>query len=203
MSVVAGEESQETGRDGLKEAKRWLEMSTRVRHAWTHKDKPMSELLAFRWPGSPGTFTFDLGGVFRGDGLHNQSFLAEVKNYKKELDLPTHYRDFVAKCYVAFLSNPDRCGHFLWLSWSPFQAQAWDRHTSVDRLEKHLLHRENRLRVLGVEDADAAKAAIDPQAIVEVSRRIWLLTLCHQQEGLILTRDHYAEVIKMIMAEAV
>ena len=203
MTVVAGEENQDIGRDGLYQAKRWLELSTRVRESWTHQDPPLAELLGFAWPHGGRTFTFDLGGVFRGDDLDNQSFVAEVKKYKNESDLPTHYRDFLAKCYVAYQIRPDRCGHFIWLSWAPFQAQGWDLHTSVDKVVAALLHSANRQRVLGVEDEDQARLQIDMEAVVAVAGRLWLLTLSDKQKSLVLTKDHYVEVVKMITAEAV
>jgi len=199
-----GEDSQDTGRDGLHAAKRWLEMSTRVKSSWTHRDKPMAELLGFPWPGSEGSsFTFDMGGVFRGDDLDGQSFMAEVKNYKYESDLPTHYRDFLAKCYVAIQHRPTACGQLIWLSWAPFQAQRWHKHVSVENIENALLHKTNRNRVFGTEDEREARGKLDAQALVDVSTRVWLLTLCHQQEKLVPTREHFAEVIKMITAEAI
>ncbi|MER6936595.1 hypothetical protein ABTX24_21365 [Nocardioides sp. NPDC127514] len=200
---MAGEDNQDTGRDGLHEAKRWLDLTTRVKTSWTHRDVPLSELLAFDWPHGTTSFSFDIGGMFRGDPLDSQSFLAEVKAYKNESDLPTHFRDFLAKCYVAYLAYPDRCGHFLWLSWSPFQAQSWDKHTTPESIQKALLHKENRQRVLGTEDQTGAEAAIDHQAILQVSERLWLLTLARKQRDLVLTRDHYLEVLKLIQGEAV
>lgn len=200
--VVPGEASQDTGRDGLNQAKRWLELSTRVHQSWTHRDAALSELLGFKWPHGDKTFSFDLGGQFRGGDLENQSFLAEVKKYKNEGDLPTHFRDFVAKCYVALQSRPKRCDHFLWLSWAPFQAQKWDTHTSAERIANSLVHPANRTRVFGTDQEASARAAIDPTVLAGVSSRLWLVTLSDRQDQLVLTKDHYAEVIKLITAKA-
>jgi hypothetical protein len=200
---MAGEDHHDTGRDGLHEAKRWLDRTTRVHESWTHRDKPFSELLEFKWPHGDTTFSFDLGGKFRGSGLHDQAFLTEVKKYKNESDLPMHFRDFLAKCYVAYLSHPARCDHFLWFSWSPFQAKAWDTHTSPGSVRKALLHAANRERVLGSNSEADAEANIDPEAVIRVSERVWLLTFSDRQNDLVLTREHYLEVVKMITAEAV
>jgi hypothetical protein len=163
----------------------------------------MAELLGFNWPAGGGTFTFDLGGVFRGEDLDSQSFLAEVKKYKTESDLPTQYRDFLAKCYVAYGSHPERCGHFIWLSWAPFQAKRWHLHTSVEQVKKSLLHQTNRFRVFGTESEDKAEGMIDAKTLVSVSERLWLITLSSKQERLVLTKDHYLEVVRLIAAEAV
>jgi hypothetical protein len=199
---VAGEDAQDTGREGLQRAKRWLELTTRVDQSWTHRDRPMAELLEFRWPhGSAETFSFDLGGKFRGESLDNQSFLAEVKRYRKEGDLPSHFRDFLAKCYVAMAERPQRCDHFLWVSWAPFQAQRWDEHTSVASVTRALLHATNRERTLGIEDEGKAQTLLDAERLGRVAERVWLITLNDKQEQLVLAQNHYLEVVKMITSE--
>ena len=60
---------QEIGCDGLQRAKRWLDFTTRVDPSWTHRDGPMAELLEFHWPHGNATFSYDLGGAFRGGDL--------------------------------------------------------------------------------------------------------------------------------------
>jgi hypothetical protein len=134
------EEAHAKGEDGLQRAKQWLDLTSRVKGSWTQTDRPMSELLHFQWPYAPKRpFSFDLGGNFRGDDLEDQSFVAEVKNYQRENDLPTQYRDFLAKCYVALESKPDRCDHFLWISWSPFQARSWDKHATSNAVRSSVI----------------------------------------------------------------
>jgi hypothetical protein len=203
---VAGEEAQDIGESGLQRAKQWLEVSTRVDKSWTRHDRPMAELLEFKWPhiapdSQSAPFSFDLGGTFRGGDLDNQSFLAEVKAYRNESDLPTHFRDFLAKCYVALEQRPDRCDHLLWVSWAPFQAKSWDTHTTTDSIKKSIVHKDNRNRVLGVDTEDEAAAKLSPDTLVGVAKRVWLITLCRQQEQLVLLPDHYLEVVKLITAE--
>ena len=167
----------------------------------------MSELLEFTWPHassdgqSPGSFSYDLGGVFRGDSLDNQSFLAEVKNYKNESDLPTLFRDFLAKCYVALEQKPKRCDHFLWISWSPFQARQWDRHATSENVKNSILHQSNRRRTTGVDDEGEAAFKLSSDLLVGVSSRIWLVTLSEKQEQLVLTDRHYLEVVRLITEE--
>lgn len=198
---MAGEESQQAGESGLQRAKQWLELSTRVRFSYTQTEQPMAELVHFPWPyGSRERFSFDLGGVFRGEALEGQSFLAEVKNYKSESDLPTHFRDFLAKCYVAMGHRPTACDNFLWISWSPFQARSWHQHATPQNVRKSILHPDNRMSVLGVDGESDAVAKLDEERIVRVADRIWLITLCDQQEQLLLTAEHYREVTSRILA---
>lgn len=203
---MAGEDAHDLGETGLQRAKQWLELSTRVDKCWTRHDRPSGELLEFYWPhapsgGSSTHFSFDLGGTFRGGPLENQSFVAEVKAYKKENDLPTHFRDFLAKCYVALESRPSRCDHFLWVSWSPFQAQHWDRHATAENVKRSVLHGANRVRALGLRDEAEAAAKLSADLLTGVADRIWLVTLGEKQEKLVLSTGHYVEVVKMIAAE--
>ncbi len=200
---MAGEDAQDIGESGLLRAKEWLELSTRVDKSWTRHDRPMNELLEFKWPHIPADdqaapFSFDLGGAFRGDPLDNQSFLAEVKAYKNEGDLPELFRDFLAKCYVALEQRPDRCDHFLWISWSPFQARRWDMHATAENVRRSVLHQANRKRALGLDDETEAATKLSPELLVGVASRIWLVTLSEKQEQLVLSRDHYVEVVKLI-----
>lgn len=146
---MAGEDAHDLGESGLQRAKSFLDRSTRVRWSWTRHDRPMGKLLEFKWPypsdgREPSSFSFDLGGTFRGDPVENESFVAEVKAYKNESNLPAHFRDFVAKCYVALDTDRDRCDHFLWISWAPFQAQRWDQHCTSENVKKCILHEANR-----------------------------------------------------------
>lgn len=199
---MAGEDAHEAGRDGLQRAKRWLELTTRVSSSWTHRDPPLSELLEFHWPQAKGAFSYDLGGTFRGGEFTGRSFVAEVKKYRREADLPTHFRDFLAKNYVALDEKPARCHHFLWISWSPFQAQKWDSHASAESVKKAVLHPDNCLRVLGVQPSEG-ESKLDPELLAGVAGRTWLVTLGDEQEKLVLSAEHYIELQRIIAAQGV
>lgn len=192
---MAGEDAQLKGRDGLYRAKRWLEMTTRVSHMWTNEDEPLKELLTFDWPHGED-FSFDLGGKFRGGDLEGAPFLAEVKAYRYESDLPTHFKAFMAKCYIAMTTKPKRCGHFLWISWAPFQAQKWHTHTSAESVKGAVL--KERQRIFGTPDGDYAQKSIDIEAVAAVARKTWLLTLCEQQEELVLAPEHYSDIDRLL-----
>lgn len=79
-----GEDSPDAGLVGLRAAKRWLDRTTRAT-TYTSQDRPFRDLLAYRWPHSDRTFSYDIGGSFRGGNLDSQSFLGEVKKYKADL----------------------------------------------------------------------------------------------------------------------
>jgi hypothetical protein len=199
---MAGEEAHDIGRDGLQRAKHWLDMSTRVKRSWKYDDPQLASLLHFPWPhGRSKSFSFDLGGTFQGDALENQSFLAEIKKYKSESNLPTHYLHFLAKCYVALGAKPELCNNFLWISWSPFQAKDWDKHATPDKVRASLLHNANRKRVFGVDNVADAELKLDAERVADVARRIWLITLCDKQEQLVLREGHFYQVRMLIDKE--
>lgn len=193
--MVAGELHQQTGSIGIDRAKRWLNYSTRVASIYTNTDKVFSDLLHFKWPHGGEGFSFDLGGKLRGGKLHDQSFMAEVKAYRYEMDSPKEYRGFVASCYVAFQEKPDRCDNLIWLSWAPFQAQSWHKHRTAESIRKQLLHADNIFRVFGTESAEEAQSKLDEQVIYELTKRLWLLTLCEEQESLVIMSDHYQRIM--------
>lgn len=201
---MAGELAHDAGREGLQRAKHWLDLSTRVSRSWAYDDPTLGEMVHFEWPYATGlsrTFSFDLGGNFRGEPLDGQSFLAEVKRYRNEGDLPAHFRDFLAKCYVALASKPKRCQHFLWISWSPFQAKRWNDHASIESVRRAVLHRANMERVLGVDSQLDAMKKIDASLLSTVSSRVWLITLSDKQEMLVPTERHYYRMAEMFFRE--
>jgi hypothetical protein len=195
--MVAGEVHPLKGIEGMKRAKDWLSYSTRVATIWTCTETVVSDLLEFRWPYG-GTFNFDLGGKLRGGDLDGQSFMAEVKAYRNESDLPEKYRHFVAECYVAFQLKPKSCDHLMWISWAPFQALKWDIHRTPNSIRTALLHKSNRMRLFNTEDEKKAERLVNEAAVFEISRRIWLITLCDEQEGLVITNEHFGELMKFM-----
>lgn len=198
---MAGEDQHDRGDVGVASAKKWLEMSTRVEMAWTRKDRPLKELLEFSWPhGAQTPFSFDLGGKLRGGAFEGQSFLAEVKNYTREGDLPTHFMKFLAGCYVALETHPARCDNFFWISWSPFQATAWDRHTHTGKIKKAVL--AHRGQTIGEERVRDAIPLIDYHRIYRVSQRVALITMSAKQQELVMLKEHHEAMIARIISES-
>jgi len=142
-----------------------------------------------------------MGGEFRGESLAEQSFLAEVKNYEYEMDLHAHFLDFLAKCYIALGNRPELCDNFLWISWSPFQAQKWNQHATTASVRRALTLPRNRKRALGVDKADDVVGQWDVERMGEVAKRIWLITLSDKQEMLVPIEDHYFKIKEIIDRE--
>jgi hypothetical protein len=115
--------------------------------------------------------------------------------------LPAHFRDFLAKCYIALGDKPLRCDHFLWISWSPFQAQKWDKHATTDSVRRSLIHQKNRNRALGVDNEADAMAKLDVTRMDNVASRVWLITLSDRQEMLVPTESHYYKMAEIFSRE--
>jgi hypothetical protein len=194
---MSGEGHQIKGFEGLRRAKKWLDSSTRVSQIWTNENRGLKELLAFDWPHGED-FSFDMGGQLRGGDLEGKMFLAEVKNYDHEMDLPIHFREFLAQCYVALNEKPDLSDIFMWISWSPFQAQRWHEHATAKSVQKAVLKHSGL--ILDTSDEQKALSEIDPAVIANVSERIWLITLCDQQEDLVIAHEHYVQVVSLMLA---
>ncbi len=82
-----------------------------------------------------------------------------------------------------------------------FQAQQWDRHATAENVKRSVLHPANRVRALGLSDESEAAAKLSADLLVEVARRVWLVTLSEKQEKLVLSTNHYVEIVKMITSE--
>jgi hypothetical protein len=139
---VTGEATHEVGADGARRAKLWLERTTRVDVHWTnpqHVDK-----LSFEWP-LGGNFSFDLAGVMKGDEFDGQTFVAEVKKYRKSSDLAEHYVDYLAKCYCTRKVRPDRCDHFMMISWAPFNSTKWDQLCTSEQVAAAVAKKRQRI----------------------------------------------------------
>lgn len=207
MAISTGEDSGISGADGVRKAKRWLTLSTRTERVWTAEDGVFREFLVFAWPHVPprkhANFSLDLGGRFRGGATHGQSFVAEVKNYRKERDLPTHFQDFITKCYVVVRDHPHRADHLLWISWSPFDASNWDGHTSPASIISALTSSGLRERVFNTEDADEILGLIDHEVVGKISGRIWLVTMNDRLQELELLEQHYQQIAGMISKDEV
>lgn len=126
--------------------------------------------------------------------MHNQEFFAEVKNYKDASDQPAHYRDFLAKCFRAYSMRPERCDHFMWITWSPFNATEWSKLDSADKVK--LCVRE-RWQFNFASEQEAAGSTLDSRMIKEVAERIWVLVLSDKQINHLSMSDENLAVIAM------
>lgn len=191
---MAGEDSHEKGRTGLLQAQQWLERSSRIKTSFRQTDSFLGDRLHFRWP-NDNEFSFDLGGQFRGEELEGKTFMAEVKKYSTDKHLAEHYKLFLAQCYVAFDERPNYCDNLIWISWVPFTSSKWHEHTTINAVRAAVLAHSDK--IFG-QDAGAVVAAdlIDTEILSGVADRVWLLTLCDQQLGLVMTLQHYSEIVQ-------
>ena len=176
-----GESLHDLGREGARRAKQWLESTSRVDACWVNPDKGADEKLRFDWPEGGQSFSFDLGGKLRYGDVDGQLFYAEVKKYANSADLGTHYRDFLAKCYVAYLDSPKFADNFMWVSWAPHAATTWDQLTSATHVRAAVLANAHRIFANPAE----ADELIDDEVCATVAERLWLLILSDKQETLV------------------
>lgn len=197
-----GEQNQEKGRRGVRRAKVWLDRSTRVESIYTSYDTtPSVDLLKFTFPGTGRSASFDIGGTFRGEDLQNKSFLAEVKNYGPNSDQYPEFKKFLALCYIAYLAKPNYCHRLIWIAWRPFGCDRWDELTNVTEVIEGIVSDRHRVFGPNVTPEDA-RSRIDMVAAAAVAERLWLIILSEACETLVITRDHYSEVVKLITKEA-
>jgi hypothetical protein len=198
---TVGERPGEKGREGVHRAKNWLERSTRFEFSYTAYDNiPSVDLLTFNCPGG-GSASFDIGGTFRGEELSKKSFLAEVKNYGPKSDQYPEFKKFLALCYIAYKAKPHYCERLIWISWRPFKSEKWDELTSINEVAEAVVG--ERQRVFGPEvTPEEARGSIDMVAAAAVAERLWLIVLSEGNETLVITHDHYSEIVKIIAREA-
>jgi hypothetical protein len=197
-AMAGGEETQAAGRQAAKDAKRWLADTTRVSTAWLNPEALAR--LQFDWPGVANhKFSFDIGGMLRGDPFHNQEFFGEVKGYHRvsEAKQSDEYVSYLAKCYAAYRSAPARCDHFMWITWTPFRIHAAARNTyrpwpalwSGREVRKAVVRHRSRVfgPNLSVQDALALATIADCNAVAE---RLWVIVLHEKQEQLTILKKH-------------
>lgn len=179
----------QSGFDGARRAKEWLEATTRVQVPWVVPEPHAVRKLTFHWADAGRTtFSYDIGGRFMGEDLEAQEFVAEVKNYKGAGDQSELYVAYLAKCYRAYQERDDRCDNFMWITWAPFSVKKWQQLCSCEEVfEAVVRHRE---KALGEPDLAKAQAAVDKSCCEEVARRLWIIVLSERQESLVVTREH-------------
>ncbi|MEZ7130462.1 hypothetical protein ACBR40_34460 [Nonomuraea sp. AD125B] len=189
---MSGEEAHFKGQDGAQRAKRWLDATTRVNVRWVNPEPHAVRKLTFYWTDGED-YSFDLGGIFLGDELDGQEFFAESKNYKNASDQGGHYVKYLAGCYRAYDTRPERCDNFMWITWSPFNTTTWDKLMAPDTVKAAVLKFSGR--VLGEPDEEAARGLISEDICKAVSERLWMIVLSERQERhLTLSQKHLAVI---------
>lgn len=188
---MPGEELHAKGAEYARRAKVWLERTTRVQASWMVTDSFGAERLTFGWPHGE-SFSFDIGGILRGDEFAQQSFLSEVKGYVAANDQGAHYLSYLAKCYVARQQYPGMAHNFMWITWCPFNVTTWSELCTPDKVKQGVLS-ECR-RVTGKDDPAMAESLIDESLIKDVADRLWLIVLSERQERLVISPAELGEL---------
>jgi hypothetical protein len=168
---------------------------------WVNPDPVAVPKLTFPWPDPElEPFSFDIGGTLIGGDVANQEFLAESKNYANAGSQNSMYNEYLAKCYVARQSRPDRCDNFMWITWSAFGTTVWSDLMSPDRVRKAVLHECKRALAAELVDAESK---IEDALCVDVATRLWVIVLSERQEKhLVLSAEHQGLIRKHVAEEA-
>lgn len=192
---MSGEALHEKGREGARRAKEWLDATTRADVRWVNPDRVAVPKLTFEWADGSGPYSFDIGGLLLGGDKNNEEFLGEVKNYVDASDQGSLYTEYLAKCYRAFTTRPDRCDNFIWVTWAPFKSNSWSALCTPGEISKAVL--KHRKKALNLEAETEAQEVLDGlQNVLQViADRLWLLVLSEKQEKhLVLSKEHLGVV---------
>lgn len=190
---MPGESEHLKGADGAQRAKRWLELTTRVNVHWVNPDPIAVKKLSFSMPNG-SSFSYDIGGVMRGGDLESSEFFAEVKKYKDAADQPTMYDEFLAKSYRAYSIRPERCDNFMWITWAPFSATSWSKHTSIEKI-KAATEKYPKYNFLA--EDEKYEILINDDTVKAVSERLWIIVLSDKQVENLSMSDSDLGIIRM------
>lgn len=187
---MPGESNHETGREGVRKAKLWLDGTTRANVLWTVYDgESFANKLSVKWANGNGEASFDLFGVFLEGDINKQPFYAEVKNHNfAGSQLQSMYKDFLALCYRACVVDPHRYDHFIWMTWSPGNLSDWPKQTTVDYVSRAV--RENAGKAI-----ESPKTEPDEDICRMVAGRIWYVIFGPKQHELVTTAESRAWIM--------
>lgn len=182
--MVAGEATQQKGYDHVKQARRWLDSTTRVRILWdVYEYKEGMELTPVKGP----VRAFDLRGVLVDeDGKNGPPLWVECKGYEAGPgNQGTQYPRFLANCYSvtqAIIDEAERSDprhEFMWITWHPFSQTKWAKLRTGDEVESAI--EKHKDEVLG-------DRTIDKEVVRLVAERLWLLILSDRHDELMMSK---------------
>ncbi|MFD3848727.1 hypothetical protein ACFWVB_22880 [Streptomyces microflavus] len=194
---MSGELLHSKGEEGARRAKHWLDATTRANARWVNPNPTAIPKLTFEWA-QGSTFSYDLGGILIGGDLDGQEFLVESKFYQTDGDQGTLYVEYLAKCYRAYVTRPDRCDNFMWITWHPFSLKKWAKLCSEGEVRSAVLAYPEK--ALGCEVEEAA-SQVDDEACKAVAERLWLILLSERQENLVISKKHLGWIRERETAE--
>ncbi|MEU0391114.1 hypothetical protein [Streptomyces chartreusis] len=184
---MSGELLHSKGEEGARRAKHWLDSTTRANARWVNPNPIAIPKLTFQWADG-SNFSFDLGGLLIGGEFEGQEFLVESKFYETPGHQGEMYIEYLAKCYRAFDTRPDRCDNFMWITWHPFSLRKWSKLCSVDEVKSAAITHHSKC--LGCVDQTSAEELVDDEICKAVADRLWLILLSKRQEELVISKKH-------------
>ncbi|MEA2376602.1 MAG: hypothetical protein QOD13_509 [Thermoleophilaceae bacterium] len=183
--MVAGEQQHRVGKEGLEEAKLWLESTTRFEVNWTSWGKG-GTVQYVQVPQINGkSESFDLAGThYEPDLTARAGFYAEVKRYSAQGKQREHYRDYLTRCYSATVAW-ERAGtpmtpEFIWITWHPFGAtDDYPKLTTAEMIKEACEALPERVPP---EDYDEAVSA-------DLATRLWFLLASPRLEEMRMSQD--------------
>jgi hypothetical protein len=173
-----------TGEAGVRRAQAWLLSTARVQAHSTVYDKPLKNDLQMARPDGSSGF-FDISGYFASGPFRGHPFVAEVKYYSSQGNQSALYREFLADCYIAALTNHSN-HHFMWITWHPFGPLA---HWATLSAEKTILD-----TMIAYDSANLTKFA-DAIRCANLAERLWIIVLSDRQARYLVPPSHVVETI--------
>lgn len=182
---ATGERHQRKGKEGLEEAKLWLESTTRFVVPFTAwgKAATLQYVEVPQYGRDPESF--DLFGQHLEEDLTPRAeFYAEVKRYRSASDQRQQYREFLTRCYSATIAwqkmGAPRTPEFLWITWHPFGTiSEYGTLTEVAALKDACDKLPERVKS---EDYDANIAQ-------ELAQRLWLLIVSPRLDEMRMSKE--------------
>lgn len=183
---AAAEPVQNTGRQGVFAAKKWLEATTHVKLTWNCYDTPVHCTLPLL---DGSTKLFDLAGTMLGSP---RPVVVESKRYSTAGRQAAAYTEYLAHAYSSTVRGWDIFGgdeerQFFWVTWHPFSQTKWPQLVSHTEVSEALKEHPGAL----------AGRSPDEDVLRLVADRLWLIVLHERQEELTLTEDE----LHLVMAQ--
>src|SRR3954447_23630774 len=159
---MAAETTQELGREGVFQVKKWLEATTDLTLPWNAYD---SGPMCTRKRLDGGKKAYDLAGSFIAD---RRPAVVEAKRYTSPGNQPGEYIEFLANAYSTTAQEVKDVGdtrtEFIWVTTHPFSLTNWSKLTTRGTLEAAVKQHSDWLG-----DAD-----LDQELLTKVAGRLWL-----------------------------
>lgn len=185
---MPAEETQEQGRQGVEDVKRWLEATVRFELRYDAYTTPVRTTLQT----AAGQKTFDLrGDHFDEEYEHPVEMYVEVKRYTTAEHLGSEWIDFVANAYSATHTAWDRMGRdpeweFMFASTHPWSPTKFWKATEPESVREACNERPALMPGAGLID-ERVQAVSDRLFLWLISRRQDDMTMAKRFRGYLMS----------------